>query len=418
MISSTKPIHNQRKNIQKNVFLERFTKYSVFIFGAFFLSSYAAISTESNSLEQPNTQRCAQTKQAIIKDEKENYQTGISVSKLHSEQTKKDYKLLIKLPKGYEHSSKTYPVIYVLDAQAHLQHVISANGNYVYDGIAPEAIIVGVTWQTGGKEMQKLRTHDFTTLSNNKSMGPTGGAAQFLLFLQNELIPHIESQFKTNDKRTLTGSSFSGLFALYSLFNQPELFDNIISISAPTSWGGGIFKTYQQAFIAKKLIKPIKLFIARGEFEAPYSKANDQTAKQLLALNKVNFSVANEIVLNAGHSGVNAQAYARGLAFFYVEEGVEVPIKTLKAYTGTYKITGDGTKTPPFNKAYFSLVEGQLIYKGASGYAFKLAAENSRNFFIQGYPVTFAFSEQAGMTPQTLTIESSGKKYVLTKSLP
>jgi len=60
-----------------------------------------------------------------------------------------------------------------------------------------------------------------------------GGVQEaFLQFLQEELIPDIEANYRTDPAaRTLMGTSLCGDFSLYSLFHAADTFANIIASS-------------------------------------------------------------------------------------------------------------------------------------------------------------------------------------------
>lgn len=53
------------------------------------------------------------------------------------------------------------------------------------------------------------------------------GAKNFLSFIGDELIPHIEKNYHSNAKKTL-----SGLFIMYAFLEKPKLFYNYIGNSA------------------------------------------------------------------------------------------------------------------------------------------------------------------------------------------
>ncbi|NND79466.1 MAG: alpha/beta hydrolase, partial [Maribacter sp.] len=69
----------------------------------------------------------------------------------------------------------------------------------------------------------------------NTDIPQSGGAPDFLQFLEKELITFVESNFRTHPYRLLEGHSFGGLFSTYALMNKPALFDAFI-IQAPALW--------------------------------------------------------------------------------------------------------------------------------------------------------------------------------------
>ncbi len=65
---------------------------------------------------------------------------------------------------------------------------------------------------------------------------PTGGGAdKFLRFINSELVTLIDSTYPANSDRCIIGHSAGGLFAIYALENQPELFNSFICID-PSLW--------------------------------------------------------------------------------------------------------------------------------------------------------------------------------------
>ena len=63
----------------------------------------------------------------------------------------------------------------------------------------------------------------------------SGGAPKFLQFLEEELIPYVESNFRTHPYRLIEGHSFGGLFSTYALMEKPDIFDAYV-IQAPALW--------------------------------------------------------------------------------------------------------------------------------------------------------------------------------------
>jgi len=128
----------------------------------------------------------------------------------------------IHLPERYN-DKNSYPVLYVLDGDEYFWLAASTVRYFSNRGFMPETIVVGIN-------NRQNRDRDFTPTKDNYS--PTGGGAEnFLAFLTKELIPTIEKEYKTKSHKTLYGASYGGLFALYTLFNHPDSFDNYIAIS-------------------------------------------------------------------------------------------------------------------------------------------------------------------------------------------
>ena len=142
-----------------------------------------------------------------------------------------EYELQILLPGGYKTSNKNYPVIYLMDSQWDFPLVKSLYGQHYYDGFIPELIVVGVTWGGVNPNADSLRARDYTP-TRDARLPQSGGADKFLSFMKEELFPFIEKNYKAdNNNRTLMGCSLGGLFTLYTLFTQPELFTGYAAAS-------------------------------------------------------------------------------------------------------------------------------------------------------------------------------------------
>ena len=58
----------------------------------------------------------------------------------------------------------------------------------------------------------------------------TGNARQFAKFLEKELMPNIESNYRTTNQRVLVGESFGGLFAANELLQSTPVFTDYLII--------------------------------------------------------------------------------------------------------------------------------------------------------------------------------------------
>jgi predicted alpha/beta superfamily hydrolase len=128
----------------------------------------------------------------------------------------------------YHIADKRYPVVYVLDGDAHflstvgmIQQLSQANGN----SILPEMIVVGIE--------NTNRTRDLSpsvvTSDNNAKANP------FENFLETELIPYVDKNYNTTPYRILVGHSLGGLTAIDILTHSPKLFNAYIAID-PSMW--------------------------------------------------------------------------------------------------------------------------------------------------------------------------------------
>jgi len=151
---------------------------------------------------------------------------NIKIDSIQSAVLGQNRKLRIFLPEGYDTIKTRLPVIYVLDADGRDQHVVPTVRFLNQNRKMPVAIIVGVR--------NIDREHDFLP-DSTRNAKTGGGADKFMRFFREELMPYIDKNFKAEPYRVLIGHSYGGLFALYALFNQPDLFDAYIAMD-PSVW--------------------------------------------------------------------------------------------------------------------------------------------------------------------------------------
>jgi predicted alpha/beta superfamily hydrolase len=155
------------------------------------------------------------------------------VDRLHSETLGEDRRLNVFLPPGYEGSSERFPVLYLLDGSAHEDyfHVASLVDFLATYGAMPKVIVIGIS--------NVNRQRDFTTPTTDEKdlvgVPVSGGADRFVRFLETELIPYVNSHYRTTAGSTLVGQSLGGLLATKVLLEKPGLFEKYVIVS-PSLW--------------------------------------------------------------------------------------------------------------------------------------------------------------------------------------
>lgn len=134
-------------------------------------------------------------------------------------------KIWVYLPKGYQNSKKSYPVIYMHDGQNLFDDKTSYVGEWKIDEYLDtidknKSIIIGI------EHGNEKRIDELTPYVTEKYGG--GKADDYLKFIINTLKPHIDSNYRTltNKKHTtILGSSLGGLISLYAVIKYPETFN-------------------------------------------------------------------------------------------------------------------------------------------------------------------------------------------------
>ena len=197
------------------------------------------------------------------------------VRSLQSSTIDRDYTIYVALPVSYSSkTSDTYPVVYLLDADLWFGAVTDPTRLLHWEGELPELIVVGIgygiSW-SDPDEFQRLRNIDLTPTSVETSPG-SGGAEEFLRFIQEELFPFINSNYRTKPvDRTVAGLSDGALFSLYTLFHSPETFNRYIAVSPHLAWDDRVIFQYEDRFAKKNAELPAKLFLAVGSLDRDFA---------------------------------------------------------------------------------------------------------------------------------------------------
>jgi len=159
------------------------------------------------------------------------------IIEMKSNNSGKEYSIYLALPDSYDQNKEaSYPVLYCLDANAGFGLMTQTYRYLRFGNEVPKMVIVGIGYPTTlGSEILAHRNQDMTPTPDPGNTSGTGGAPEFLQFIQTQLIPYIESEYRVIDDRTFVGHSHGGLFAVYTLFSAPGAFQRFI-IGSPSLW--------------------------------------------------------------------------------------------------------------------------------------------------------------------------------------
>lgn len=260
-----------------------------------------------------------------------------------------EYRVFIVKPKKPAPASG-YPVLYALDGNSVVAMLSNLSRSHVgrddLTGFVP-GLILAIGYPTEQMLDVRRRSLDYTPAQATPDSGTylkpeqTGGADAFLEFLESELKPAIEREFRIDKQRqALFGHSFGGLFTLHTLFAKPDAFQTYIAASPSIWWADRAILKTRDAFIrAAPNLAGKKLLIMVGGLEqelAQYqAKAKDAAEieqrlrerrmvsdardlrDQLLLLQKSGLEVSFEEIANETHVSVTPYAVIKGFRFAF-----------------------------------------------------------------------------------------------------
>lgn len=141
----------------------------------------------------------------------------------------------VALPASFATSApdRRYPVIVVLDGAWLLGKVAAAADELSRNGLMPESVLVAIE----NTDDEDGRVHDLTPpgLSVSGSSEHEGGDL-FLDFLERELLPAVDRQFRGGLPRTLVGTSSGGILATYAAATRAT-YRSVVALDAPMHLG-------------------------------------------------------------------------------------------------------------------------------------------------------------------------------------
>ena len=210
--------------------------------------------------------------------------------------------VVVQLPKSYQaNPNKVYPVIYRLDGAGNIPLISAVMDRLQNNNRAPEVIIVAI------ENTNRLR--DLYPTVNKEPQGPVGeggGAAKFLAFIEQELMPLINKSYRTHNFNVIAGGSAAGVFALYTMQANPELFQAHIAYSPAVWWNYGAPVKATKSFINKSKDLNNYVYINIGE-EAGLMRERYNELQQALQSNSLpNLRFFSDAFENVSHNLTSA----------------------------------------------------------------------------------------------------------------
>jgi predicted alpha/beta superfamily hydrolase len=258
---------------------------------------------------------------------------------LHSDVIGQDFEIHISFPVDYfRNDTSIYPVLYCTDANRNFDLVSSIVNilNFPTKGI-PRILVVGIGYPiTGLEDWGAWRNRDLTPTTDpehDKSWQKTlmrmsgrddivvssGGAAEFLAFIRDEVIPFVEANYRASKTdRALMGYSHGGLFTLYALFHSPNTFQRYFAGSPSLWWDNGVLFQIEQNYADGHKDLPVKLFMSVGSLEAEAMISDmKKMESQLRSRNYPNLDLQTHIFEDETHPSAYAAATSRALRVIY-----------------------------------------------------------------------------------------------------
>jgi predicted alpha/beta superfamily hydrolase len=183
---------------------------------------------------------------------------------------------LVYTPPSYQDTTSTpqdYPVLYVLDGDAHF-HSVSGLVQILGTGVngtfaVPEMIVVAIPNTDRTRDLTPTHTEAGFDGEPSPALENSGGNPAFFAFLTDELIPHIESRFRTMPYRVFVGHSFGGITTLNALYAIPETFDAYVAIDPSLWWDNEKLLRQAKDYFSSAKLDGKALYVAQANTILP-----------------------------------------------------------------------------------------------------------------------------------------------------
>lgn len=162
-------------------------------------------------------------------------------------------KVWIHIPNSHGENDR-YPVIYLLDGDANFNTVVSITEFMINAGLCPPMIVVGI--------LHPARMTDLTFGTDKETPGIVGNGEKFMLYVEKELMPYIESNYPTAPYKIFIGHSVGGLAVVNTLIYHSNMFNAYVSLDGALWWNNQQIVTDAKLILANKNYKGKTLFVA------------------------------------------------------------------------------------------------------------------------------------------------------------
>jgi hypothetical protein len=258
----------------------------------------------------------------------------------------------VALPPSYAASapSRRYPVVILLDGEASLPAGAAVADELTRNGQVPEMILVAI------ENTNRLRDLTPPGLSVSGSSTREGGD-RFLDFIEKELLPEVDRQFRGSQPRVFIGHSSGGILATYAAATRTT-YRCVIALDTPVNLG--------QGWLAKKLIDrahagdaPLRYVSYEARFGWP-----DDAWKTLVASAPASWMLHHEKLAHESHESMPMLGMYLGLREVFSDYSIlAAPAYPTTSILGYYDKVGaalGGSVVPP-KKLMTSVTEDLLI---------------------------------------------------------
>jgi uncharacterized protein len=226
---------------------------------------------------------------------------------MESDFTGYEYRVEVKLPVNAS-NDHSYRTLYLLDSDWYFRTAVKRAAELSAETAQSNFIIIGI-------DTRNTRTDDFTPTATSQG---EGGADAFQMFLEEELIPHIESHYpvKTpSSTRALLGHSLGGLFTVYTFVKSNNLYGTYLALSPSVWYDEAVLLHMEKKYREQNKDSQAVIFTSIAELE-PTQLFMKDFADRLFEYYP-HLIIQAYLVKGKNHSSAADEAISRSLEFYF-----------------------------------------------------------------------------------------------------
>ena len=227
--------------------------------------------------------------------------------------------------------------------------------------VVPEMIVVAIP---NTNRIRDLSPSTSAVDHNGKptlSMAGGGGGENFLRFIKSELIPRMDSIYRTTPYRMLVGHSLGGLMSISALYTMPETFNAYVAIDPSLWWDNRLLLNQAKRNVSERRYEGRSLYVAQANTLGPDDSLPNGHFASIVQFNRI-LETYNTSGLRYGfmyypddsHGSVALIAEYDALRFSFpgfgldLQRAVENPAHIVAHYARISKVMGYTVEPPEF----------------------------------------------------------------------
>ena len=229
--------------------------------------------------------------------------------------------IFVSTPSGYSDSTASFPVMYVLDGDPDVITFYSGivNNLFGYD-LCPEMIIVAIENTVRIRDMapSKPKYNELGVEIKYYGDEKVGEADKFLSFIENELFPYIDKNYRTIPYRIFSGHSAAAMCVTHAFLSHTNMFNAYIAMSPSLYWDSNLLNRVADEKIGGLNLKYKQYYFSVGGDETPSNIGEAHTfAKTLKVKSPTALRWKFDYIANEDHGSQVTVALYNALRFIF-----------------------------------------------------------------------------------------------------